>query len=111
MTEGIVPMRCIECDALLSEYRVATERYVVLSGILERAGIPEAFRDLEFQKLKNEVAEARLNCHRARKALTIHRESQVCRRCRPSPHHRNPARRGGESVSALGLIGLQNAVT
>lgn len=58
-------MRCIECDALLSEYRVATERYAVLSGMLERAGVPEAFQDLEYQKLKDEVAEARLNCHRA----------------------------------------------
>ena len=85
-------MRCIECDAFLSEYRLATERYAVLSGMLERAGIPEAFQDLEFQKLKREVAEARLNCHRARKALSTHQETQVCRRSRPSHHRRGTAR-------------------
>ena len=39
--EDIARMRCIECDALLSEYKVTTERYAVLSGILERADIPE----------------------------------------------------------------------
>jgi hypothetical protein len=104
-------MRCIECDALLCEYRAATERYAVLSGMLERAGIPEAFRDLEFQKLKNEVAEARLNCHRARKALTTHQETQVCRRSRRSQHHHNPAPTGWESVAALGLKSLLNPIT
>jgi hypothetical protein len=104
-------MRCVECDALLSEYRVATERYAVLSGILERAGIPEAFRDLEFQKLKNEVAEARLDCHRARKALATHQETQVCRRSWRSQHHRNPAHTVWESVAALGLIRVQNPIT
>ena len=97
-----MPMRCIECDALLSEYREATERYALLSGMLERTGVPETFQDLEFQKLKNEVAEARLNCHRTRKALTTHQESQVCRRSRSSQYQRNYAGTRWESVAALG---------
>jgi len=104
-------MRCIECYALLSEYREATERYAVLSGTLERAGVPEAFQDFEFQKLKEKVAEARLNCHRARKALTTHQESQVCRKSRPSQHPPNSARMNWESIAFLGLKGLQDPVT
>ena len=91
-------MRCIECDAWLSEYRVATERYAVLSGMLERIGLPEAFQDLEFQKLRGEVAEARLNCHRTRKALTTHQESQVCRKSRLFQHHPNPPRSAGNRL-------------
>ena len=104
-------MRCIECHALLSEYMVATERYAVLSGMLERAGIPEAFRNREFLKLKSELAEARLNCHRARKALSIHQQTQVCRRSRPSHHHRSTARTVWESLAASGLKRLQDPVT
>jgi hypothetical protein len=103
-------MCCIECDALLSEYTVATERYAIVSGMLERTPIPEAFRDLEFQRLKNEVAEARLNCHRTRKALTSHQESQVCRRSRPSLHRRNPTRTAWDPVAAFGLTALQSPI-
>jgi len=103
-------MRCMECYALLSEYREVTERYAVLSGTLERAGVPEAFQDFEFQKLKEKVAEARLNCHRARKALATHQESQVCRKPRLSQHH-PPARLSWESIAVLGLKRLQDPIT
>jgi hypothetical protein len=64
---------------LLSEYRLATERYTVLLRVLVRR-IPKAFPDHEFEKLKNEVAEARLICSRARNALSTHQEAQVRRR-------------------------------
>jgi len=103
-------MRCIECDALLSEYGLATERYTVLSGMLERADIPAAFRDLEFQKLKNEVAEARLNCHRTRKALAAHQQTQVCRR---SSHLgiADRARTALESVVGLSLTVRRNPIS
>jgi glycerol dehydrogenase-like iron-containing ADH family enzyme len=84
-----VRMRCMECDAFLYEYRAATERYAVLSEMLEKTGIPKAFPDLEFQKLKDQVAEARLHCHRVRKALTIHRESRLCPRSKLPQHHRD----------------------
>jgi hypothetical protein len=84
-------MGCMECDAFLYEYRVAAERYAVLSQMLGKAGIPKAFRDMEFQKLKNQVVEARLNCHTLRKALTIHRESRLCPRSKPAQHHRDRA--------------------
>jgi hypothetical protein len=104
-------VRCIECYALLSEYREATERYAVLSGTLERAGVPEAFQDLEFQKLKDKVAEARFNCHRARKALTTHQESQVCRKSRIAQHSPNAARIRWEWIAASGLKRLQDPVT
>jgi hypothetical protein len=43
--------------------------------MLGMANIPEAFPDLEFQRLKNEVDEARISCHRARKALSTHQET------------------------------------
>jgi hypothetical protein len=104
-------MRCIECDALLFEYIVATKRYAVLCGMLERAGIPKSFGDLEFQKLKNEVTEARLNCHRARTGLSTHQETQFCRRSRPSQLHRSTARTAWESVAASGLKRLLNPIT
>ena len=93
-------MGCIQCDSLLSEYWEATERYVVLAGMLARTAIPEALRDLEFQKLKDEVAKARLHCHRTRIALHVHKESPVCRRPRLSQRLRNPARTGRESVAS-----------
>jgi hypothetical protein len=75
-----VPRLCIECDALLSEYLGATERHAVLVGALVKAVVREASQYPEFQKLKQETAEARLKCNRARKTLTAHRESQVCSR-------------------------------
>jgi len=104
-------MRCMECDALLSEYTVATERYAVLSGILERAEIPRAFLDHKFQKLKSEVAEARLNCHRARSALSTHQKTLICRKSRQSHDHRSSARTGWESVAAFGLPALQDPIS
>lgn len=66
-------LRCIECHALSSEHRFATERYTVLIG-MPGAHIPEAVPVLEFRKLKDEVAEARLDCHRTRQALITHRK-------------------------------------
>jgi hypothetical protein len=107
--KGGLCLYCTECNALLSEYKLTTERYAVLSGTLERAGFREAFKDLEFQELKDQVAEARLNCHRTRNALSTHQESQVCRRSRPS-HHGSTARTDWESAAALGLR-LQNPIT
>jgi hypothetical protein len=90
--KGGLCLHCVECDTWLSEYRLASERYTVLSGMIGTTDIPEAFRDPEFQKLNNEVAEAWLNCYRAREALSTHRETQVCRRSRPTQrqHYARP---------------------
>jgi hypothetical protein len=90
--KGGLCLYCIECDALRTEYRLATERYTVLAGMLEMTNIPEAFPDLELQELKNHVDEAQISCHRARNALSAHRETLVCNKCRPSQHRRGIAR-------------------
>lgn len=103
-----MPKLCIECDALLSEYTGATERHAVLVGALVKAVVREAFQYPEFQKLKQEIAEARLKCNRARKTLTAHRESQVCSRYGIPQTSPQPRESGWEST--LGLEKLQDAV-
>ena len=103
-----MPKLCIECDALLSEYTGATERHAVLVGALVRAVVREAFQYPEFQKLKDEIAEARRNCSRARKTLTAHRESQVCSRYGIPQTSPQPCSYGWDSVAALGLKRLQD---
>ena len=105
VVEGGFCLHCIECDALLSEYRLAAERYMALCGMLGTPEIPEASPDPTFQELKSELAEARLNCHRTRNALSTHRETEVCHRSRPAQHQYVTVR---ELVAALRL---QNPVT
>ena len=77
-------MHCKECDALFSEYRLATERYSGLAGM--GTDIPE------FEKMRNEVAKARLNCRLARNALSTHLEAHLRRRARPYQHQHSTAR-------------------
>jgi hypothetical protein len=103
-------MLCIECDALLSEYTGATERYAALVGTLVGGVIHDEFQYPELQKLKGEIAEARLKCNRARKTLTAHRESQICSRYKILQTSPQPCSDAIESAAALGPERLQDRV-
>ena len=99
---------CIECDALLSAYTGATERYAGLVATLVSAVAHEAFQYPELQKVKDEIAEARLSCNRARKILSTHRESQVCRRFGMFASINATPLVARQSVPALGSKRLQD---
>jgi len=64
-------LRCIECEAYLSEYRVAVKSYKALCkrfGEMSEATITDA-------KMMGEINEARLDCERYRTALAVHQDS------------------------------------
>ena len=68
--------RCTECKAFLSEYQAATELYAAMTERLKKTKRDNLAPDPEsaFQKLRDEVRQARLDCQRYREALRIHRE-------------------------------------
>jgi hypothetical protein len=66
-------MQCAECDAFLSEFTAATLRYASLTDRLG-AAVSAGTEDSAFQKLLNEVTQARLECQRTKKALQVHRD-------------------------------------
>jgi hypothetical protein len=77
-------MNCAECEAFLIEYKATAERYALLTGHLSRTAHSAAFQGLAFRRLKDAVALARIECHRLREAMTLHKESSSCRRPRSS---------------------------
>jgi hypothetical protein len=65
-------MACAECQAFLSNYTSASERYAALVLMLETMAEAENFADPAFLKLKNEVEAARIDCVQAKEALRVH---------------------------------------
>lgn len=84
--EDFARMHCIECEAFLIEYKATAERYALLTWHLSRTADSAAFQGLAFRRLKDAVALARIECHRLREALTLHKQSNACCRPRSSPH-------------------------
>ena len=70
-------MGCRECAAFLSNYKELTGQYAVLTETLNKAAKVRRFDDPAFQKLKSQVAAARLDCQLARTALRIHKEGHL----------------------------------
>ena len=67
-------LRCAECEAFLSAYMAAAERYASVADRFSKARGPVVPDAALREKLSAELTDARLNCEKYRKALHVHRE-------------------------------------